>query len=454
MDSTPSSLTRPIKHFATLVLLKVLNILKYILKALSFILYYLLAAPLIFIAQRILFGLAVRLYKFYLIIKTKFLIIIKPSKNFFLYLFSTRYIIHAAVVLITIVATTNNLTASAVETENFGKKSLLSSIVKPLDAEEEIIETSENIAVEKKTYLEESGTVGGTSKVAENIDILPEEETALVTEEGAIVKPGLAATTIGNRPRDSVTYHVVKDEETVSQIAELYGISTNTILWENKLGARDFIKPGDILTVLPTTGLSHQIKSGETLEKIADKYKVSVAAIVEYNELPSQEAITAEDILLIPDGEPPPPPAAPTTPRSRFAYLTDIFTPASSPSSSDTGGGSFGWPTPGRKINQYFGWRHTGLDIDTAGSPIYAADSGRVTAVGWQGGYGNRITIDHGNGYTTLYGHLSAFHVRAGDSVSRGQTIGTSGCTGWCTGDHLHFEIRIGGARKNPLSYL
>lgn len=453
MDPT-TNLIRPIKHFATLVLLKALDILKNILKALSFILYYLLAVPLIFIAQRILFGLAVRLYKFYLIIKTKFLIIIKPSKNFFLYLFSTRYIIHAAIVLITIIVTTNNLTASAVEAENFGKQSLLSSIVKPLDAEEEIIETSENVAVEKKTYLEESGTVGGAPKVAEKEDILPKEETAFVTGEGAIVKPGLAATTIGNRPRDSVVYHVVKAEETVSQIAEFYGVSTNTIFWENRLGARDFIKPGDILTILPATGLSHQVKSGETLEKIANKYKVTVTAIVEYNELPSQEAIAAEDILLIPGGEPPPLPTVPTTSRSRFAYITDIFTPASDPSSSNTGNGSFSWPAPGRKINQYFGWRHTGIDIDTDRSPIYASDSGRVTAVGWGGGYGNRILIDHGNGYTTLYGHLSTFHVRVGDSVSRGEVIATSGCTGWCTGDHVHFEIIVGGVKKNPLSYL
>lgn len=454
MDSNDNSLIRPIKHLLLLVLLKVLWILKNILKALSFILYYLIAVPLLLIAKRLLFPFVARLYKVWLILKTKIAIIVKPSKNFFLYLFSTRYLIHAVIVIITIIVTFNNLTASAVEAEEFGRESLLASIVEPLANEELIIETAENVTAEKKTYLEESGTVGGTSKVAKEEDILPEETTAQVTKEGAIVKPGLAATSIGNRPRDSVAYHVVKTEETISEIAELYGVSTNTLLWENRLGARDFIKPGDILTILPMTGISHQVKSGDTLEKIANKYSVTVAEIVEYNELPSAEAIVADNILLIPGGEPPPPPAPTPRSGSRFAYLTDIFTPSNTPDSANTGSGSFGWPTPGRKINQYFGWRHTGIDIDTAGSPIYASDSGRVTAVGWHGGYGNRILIDHGNGYSTLYGHLSAFHVRMGDSVGRGQNIGTSGCTGWCTGDHLHFEIIIGGAKKNPLSYL
>lgn len=449
-----NNISRALKHLGAIILLKALAILRRIFQLIYFIWHYLIVAPLSFIGGVVLFSTFLHLYKFYLILKTRIFAKLKPSKNTFLFLFSTRYLIHAVVIILTIVVTTKNLSASEIDAEDFGKKSPLASIVQPLQEEDLIIETSETLAQEKKTYLEETGTVGGTPKVAEEDDSPGIGETASVTQEGAIIKPGIASTTLGNRPRDTVAYHVVKEGETVSEIAELYGVSTNTLLWENRLGARDFIKSGDILTILPTTGVSHQVKSGDTLDKIASRYGTTVDEIVEYNELPSAEAIAADDILLIPGGEPPPPPAPAPTSTTRFSYITDIFSPSNAPDSSATGSGSFGWPTPGRKINQYYGWRHTGLDIDTASSPIYASDSGRVTAVGWSGGYGNRITIDHGNGYTTLYGHLSAFHVRVGDSVSRGQVIGTSGCTGWCTGDHLHFEIRIGGDRKNPLSYL
>jgi murein DD-endopeptidase MepM/ murein hydrolase activator NlpD len=136
------------------------------------------------------------------------------------------------------------------------------------------------------------------------------------------------------------------------------------------------------------------------------------------------------------------------------------------------GSGKFGWPERG-VITQLFGctdflaepynpncptrhW-HTGLDIATDyGTPIRAADSGVVsyTNCGWGGGYGNFIVINHGNGYATLYAHLSAIYVSAGQPVRRGQTIGAEGSTGFSTGPHLHFEIRYNGAYQNPLSYL
>ena len=136
------------------------------------------------------------------------------------------------------------------------------------------------------------------------------------------------------------------------------------------------------------------------------------------------------------------------------------------------GSGQFAWPERG-PITQGFGCTdflgepydpacpsrhfHTGLDIAAAaGTPIGAADAGIVSLAnsGWGGGYGNYVIVTHGNGYSTLYGHLSSIAVGQGTAVRRGQVIGYEGSTGFSTGPHLHFEIRLNGAYQNPLSYL
>jgi murein DD-endopeptidase MepM/ murein hydrolase activator NlpD len=136
------------------------------------------------------------------------------------------------------------------------------------------------------------------------------------------------------------------------------------------------------------------------------------------------------------------------------------------------GSGRFAWPERG-PITQLFGCTdflgepydpscptrhfHTGLDIGCSfGTPIGAADSGVVSYVnyGWGGGYGNFVVMTHGNGFATLYAHLSSIAVTAGQPVRRGQVIGAEGSTGFSTGPHLHFEIRLNGAYQNPLSYL
>jgi murein DD-endopeptidase MepM/ murein hydrolase activator NlpD len=114
------------------------------------------------------------------------------------------------------------------------------------------------------------------------------------------------------------------------------------------------------------------------------------------------------------------------------------------------------WPTSG-SVTSGFGPRwgrlHAGIDISApSGTPIYAAQSGTVIG-GCGGGYGNCIVIDHGGGLVTLYAHMTSVYV-SGGSVSRGQNVGTVGCTGSCTGPHLHFETRINGVAQNPMNYL
>ncbi|MEA2485944.1 MAG: hypothetical protein QOD46_1055, partial [Actinomycetota bacterium] len=129
-----------------------------------------------------------------------------------------------------------------------------------------------------------------------------------------------------------------------------------------------------------------------------------------------------------------------------------------------TGGGQLVWPAVG-PITSPFGWRihpifhtrefHPGIDIGAPyGATVSAADAGTVEFAGTMSGYGNVLVIDHGGGLATLYGHLSAYSVSVGQSVGRGAPIANVGCTGWCTGPHLHFEVRISGTPVDPMPYL
>jgi murein DD-endopeptidase MepM/ murein hydrolase activator NlpD len=118
----------------------------------------------------------------------------------------------------------------------------------------------------------------------------------------------------------------------------------------------------------------------------------------------------------------------------------------------------FIWPLNGI-ITSPFGPRwgsiHPGIDIDgVTGQPIVAAKEGKVILAGSYGGYGNAVVIDLGGGYTTVYGHMSAFNTSTGAYVKQGQVIGYVGCTGYCTGDHLHFELRINDQPVDPMPYL
>lgn len=128
------------------------------------------------------------------------------------------------------------------------------------------------------------------------------------------------------------------------------------------------------------------------------------------------------------------------------------------------GGGQLVWPASGPVTSGYgyrthpiFGDRrlHTGIDIAAPyGAPVVAADSGVVSYAGVMSGYGNVVVVDHGGGLATVYAHLSSFSVGSGQSVGRGSTIAAVGCTGYCTGTHLHFEVRINGSTVDPMPYL
>ena len=247
--------------------------------------------------------------------------------------------------------------------------------------------------------------------------------------------------------RNSVIEYTVQAHDTVLGIADKFGLDANTILWSNDEleDTPDLLQIGDVLYILPVDGAYHTVASGDTLESIAKKYQVETEAITSFEEngLTEPYELTVGQRLIVPGG------IKPYTPRAVIA------TASSAPSSAVKGSGVISWPMSGY-ISQGYWAGHLAIDIAaSAGTPIYAADAGYVVAAGWSTvGYGNMVIIDHGNGYRTLYAHMTSYWVQVGQSVAKGQQIGTCGSTGNSTGPHLHFEVIVNGVQRNPLVYL
>jgi murein DD-endopeptidase MepM/ murein hydrolase activator NlpD len=256
-----------------------------------------------------------------------------------------------------------------------------------------------------------------------------------------------------------VIIHRVGEGETLSSIAKTYGLTNiQTIAWENGLDKNTKLKQGQELKILPVDGVRHKVARGETIFTIAKKYGLDESEaqqIVDYpfNEFKNDETfeLTVGQYVMIPNGVKPPDPADTNAlPVTRYAAQ---LTPNAG---AVTAAGTFVWPAAGRITQGYSAYHHA-IDIaNRDGGPILAADSGKVVVAGWidNTGYGNRVMIDHGNGFVTLYGHMSVIQVQVGQTVQRGNVIGQMGSTGRSTGTHLHFEIRRGGVGENPMNYL
>ncbi len=309
--------------------------------------------------------------------------------------------------------------------------------------------------------------VGGS---ADNSSQYPEVDAAtpqqipqaeLASFIGASLDDMSTETIISEKPRDSIIEHEVQGGETISQIAEKYGIDTNTIKWANDIEDNDSIKPKQKLKILPVVGVAHQVVRGDTVYSIAKKYDTNPQGIVDFpfNDIGENLSLRIGQVVIVPDGTPP------EKPRPTKAPVKVIEGPTSKPdkpSTSQSDGkstGSFIWPVRGL-ITQNFRSYHPGVDIaGSSGDAVVAADGGEVIVSGWvdNTGYGNRVMIKHSNGLITLYGHLQANSnkVKVGDKVSKGQVIGLRGSTGRSTGPHLHFEVRRPGqSNANPMNYL
>lgn len=261
---------------------------------------------------------------------------------------------------------------------------------------------------------------------------------------------GGTVTVESDRVRDKVLEYQVQSGDTISAIAQKFGVSVETIMWENNLASQNSIKPGQNLKILPVTGIKHKVARGETIYTIAKKYEANAQAIVDFpfNVFADDEnfSLAVGQELIVPDGK------KPASVPSATRYVAQRTPDAGVVSAT----GQFVWPIGG-VITQRFSWYHRAIDVATKiGTPIVAADSGRVIVAGWpdNSGYGNRVMIDHNNGFITLYAHLSRVDVVVGQNVNRGDRIGLEGSTGRSTGPHLHFEIRKGSIFLNPLQYL
>jgi len=262
-----------------------------------------------------------------------------------------------------------------------------------------------------------------------------------------------AQTLISDLPKGEVTEYRVEEGDTVSSIAQKFGVSIDTIVWENSLKSVDSIKPKQILRILPVTGVRYKVSRGETVYSIAKKLQVDPQNMIDYpfNTFTNDEtfALTAGQELIVPDG---------IKPQEIIIDTARYVAKTVAPIPGVKGEGNFIWPTTGH-ISQKYYWYHPAVDIASRDNPpIVAAQSGTVITAGWNGGgYGNYVIIDHGNGYQTLYGHMlnNSMLVKAGDRVTQGQKLGIMGSTGRSTGTHLHFEIRYTkGGKADPLSLL
>jgi len=258
-------------------------------------------------------------------------------------------------------------------------------------------------------------------------------------------------TLVSDKVRDKIIQYTVAPGDTVSSIAQKFDISEDTIRWQNNLASKDSIKAGQTLEILPVAGISHKVTKGDTVYSIGKKYDTSAQAIVDfpYNSFTNDETfeLAIGQTVIVPDGVKPA--DIPWSPIARVRQITPN-------AGTVVASGAFVWPAGGT-ITQRFAWYHPGIDIANNASPaVLAADAGTVVGAGWLDGYGygNRVVIDHGNGYRTLYAHLSQVWVVAGQTVNRGGAIGKMGSTGRSTGIHLHFEIISSGGQVNPLNVL
>jgi len=243
-----------------------------------------------------------------------------------------------------------------------------------------------------------------------------------------------------------ITY-TVQPGDTVSGIAERFGLQSTSILWANDRIAEhpDYLQVGQEVLIPPVDGALHVVANGDTIDSIAKAYTVDPETITSFpgNHLEDGQALTVGERLVIPGGQ--------KQYRARRVYAYS----GNPPADANRGSGSFAWPMSGY-ITQGYWSQHRAIDIGAVkGTPIYAADSGYVSYVQFSNsGYGNMAMIDHRNGYVTLYAHMSVVVVDMGQSITKGQLVGYCGSTGHSTGPHLHFEVIENGVKRNPFIYL
>lgn len=342
-------------------------------------------------------------------------------------------------------------------------------------------------------------------------DIAYNQSQIIATSEGFLLKSMPFADDRSNNARLTFQIHTVQKNEKLSDIAKIYGLSTETIVWENSIVNLDDIVPGQELSIPPIDGLTHTVSKGESLTTIANKYKVDFYDIERFNVV-NTRALSLGTELFVPGGTRVTKKIVadstiqPTPTAAKVAHLTtdidatvlpnlpeektqaDQINRPSQPSEykidsiqnftfeaipslkplntsaiisnilsqkAPASQGPWGRPTLGA-VTQGYSRSHYALDIADTSKPLIWATADGVVEIarnGWNGGYGNYIIVNHKTGYKTLYAHNEILYVKPGDVVSKGQPIAKMGRTGrvrGATGIHLHYECHKGGIRINP----
>lgn len=304
-----------------------------------------------------------------------------------------------------------------------------------------------------------------------NLDQLPAYPALQETLSLSILRKVDIHTVFPERPRIEIRKYEVQEGDTLFGIGEKFGLKPDTILWGNWYtmgGDPHTLRPGQELNILPVDGVLHVWSLGEGLNGVAKFYGVTAEDIINWpgNGLDpdidrANPPIEEGTAMVVPNGRREPPSWQMVRITRSDPAVAKVLGPGycGAVSSGLIGDGVFGWPTSSQWLSgyRYLPGVHEAIDIGgVVGASIYASDDGVVVYSGWNDwGYGYVIVIDHGNGWQTLYAHLSSINAGCGQSVSQGQVIGAMGCTGNCSGPHLHFEMRhdIWG-RVNPINIL
>lgn len=286
-------------------------------------------------------------------------------------------------------------------------------------------------------------------------------DDVLVPQMGAL---GTALDVEDYSESDEISVYITKSGDTLSQIASMYKVSVNTIVWANDgLDPKKPLKEGTSLLIMPISGVAHTVKKGDTLKSIAKKYNADALEIARFNGI-TDETLTTGESIMVPNGELAITKATTSAGSGQAATTKTVIKKATSTSSTrvtysnGVGNGAskyipgYDGPSQGSYyrrpvsciISQMVHGKN-GVDLACRlGTPVGSAATGTVIAakMGYNGGYGNMIVVDHPNGTQTLYGHLSKISVSSGQSVSEGEVLGYTGNSGQSTGPHLHFEIR------------
>ena len=274
----------------------------------------------------------------------------------------------------------------------------------------------------------------------------------------AIVRHIVLKTEISSSTNYKVIQYTVVRGDSLMGIAKEHNIKPETLMWANYDALQDSpdsLRVGQKLYVPPTDGVFYKSLAGDTLDSIAQKFEASVDDIQNWpgNNIDlTNPDIKPDSFVMVPGGH-----------REFIQWIIPTVARGKSGTAAvngtacgagPVGSGAFVWPSPNHWVsgNEYWDG-HLGIDIAAnEGTPIVAADAGVVTMAqgGWNYGYGNVVMIDHGNGYITLYGHLSQYNVVPCQGVYAGQLIGLAGNTGNSFGAHLHFEVRLNGGFVNP----